>query len=429
MQASNNTPNIQLSLMDTFLDNTLLGAVKEEASRTLRQSTKYVNSDYDLSGRDSGDEEVDTSVKSLVLHKWFIKQDEAWRHVKPCQDVARKKFEILRLLRTEDMLMIDLKISLYITAANNNVTLKPFPNCIVDESPGGVQTLVWLNNLIPPLEVLKQGLKWQRYEQIDENVVNIVHWLLVQLRQPKWINLPHDNFDSVFQRVEYAINLQNPSFIVKIMVNNLSSNHLQWQAAKGKQATKFAFYATKAEHIHSLVHLGLYPFQKITGPFGAGIYLTSDLQTCLESSPPTWVWGKSTVGTQLQIVAVVEFIATHSRIVRYRDGKLYPTGKPYHYYVPYNNLMQARYLLIYVKDHQRLESRTLEMMKKRQFRKDIIHIGLLIGGYIALCCVAWKYLNGSNPSSLWRSLLLEKLKGNKVMSPLTLFIQPIKDII
>ncbi|KAF6205649.1 hypothetical protein GE061_019822 [Apolygus lucorum] len=417
-------------IMTTFLEKSLLSTVKGEAAGigVFGGETSVRLDGFALD--DSGEEsqmDLHLQKNNHPLDSMIIKEEDALKAIKPCQNLERKTYEVLRQLE-QDPQMVDFKISLFITACNN-VRLKPFPDHIVDESPEGMQGLLLINDLIPPVEVLLQSIRRNNKFQLNDQVINLIHWLTVQLRQPKLHAIPQENYDSVFQRVEFAINVEDPTHVFKIMVNNLSSNHLQWQAARGKHSTKFAFYGARVEHIHSLVHLGLYPFQKVAGPLGHGIYLTSDLKSCLESSPPSWVWGKSTMGTQLQTVAVVEFISSNPKVVCYRD-KNKPCsreaachGKPYHYYVPYNNLIQARYLLIFVKDSHKIQTNALHFYTKQKETREAWRKIFLIGGYLALCFVSWKSLRNSDNPSIWY-IIMEKLRSNHILRPFTLFMQP-----
>ncbi|CAB0000460.1 unnamed protein product, partial [Nesidiocoris tenuis] len=201
----------------------------------------------------------------------------------------------------------------------------------------------------------------------------------------------------------------------KIVVNNLSSNHLQWQASKGNHSTKFAFYAAKVEHLHSLIHLGLYPFRKVAGPEGTGIYLTSDLKACMASSPPNWVWGKSVIGTQLQTVAVVEFIASDPSVKEIHE-KCSSGCESRQYFVPANNLIQARYILVFVRDTHQIPLETLEFLSKQNEAKIPWRRILLLGSYLALCFLSWKTVRSSSyNANIWEITarqLLRKLAFN-----------------
>ncbi|XP_014253747.1 uncharacterized protein LOC106669015 [Cimex lectularius] len=358
---------------------------------------------------------------NLNSKKNCLTEHELMAKLQPCVNYELKAKDILQVLQ-KDLDVLDLKISMYIAACNAG-HLKPFPEHIVEASFEGLQCLLLLNSQIPPLALLRKNLE-EDSDDINKHVISVIHWLL-RLPGPRYVDVRPQEFPEILQKVEsfqpYEI---LPNYIFRAMVNKTSPNHLQWMATKEKLMagkseleTKFAFYCGEVEQLHSLTSVGLYPFQKINGPKGFGVYLTNNLKSCLDNSSPKWVWGKSVFGVELQTAIIVEFIVNHPDVICYTDadtGNESAESQENKYYcVTDTHLIQLRYLLIYAKTPSKLKPEKILSAKHSSigsiftFNRAFVLAGYILASYLIL--TSYKF----NPKYKGLTSLLTSIKSIK----------------
>ncbi|KAK9511663.1 hypothetical protein O3M35_000282 [Rhynocoris fuscipes] len=295
----------------------------------------------------------DMEIVSKCTKRVFFNDEELLKRLKPCQDYQNKIKELIKYLEN-NLETADLKIAIYMNACDRQC-LSPYPSYIIEESVIGMESLALINDFIPPVSLLQNYLGKGNSFTPNEHVVNVLHWLLITFAEPYFQQCDSKHFERILNKVDNLVNVKYPNRIFVFKYKRLSEGF--WQAEKGEMQSGYAFLPINMEHAHSVSHLGVHPQIFTEGAHGVGLYLTTDLGYCVNTAPSQWVWGKSMLGIENQIILEVEFIK-HPDVITYHEKKaiLVDETLPQEdiaaakwYFVPSQRLVRVRYLLLFVK--------------------------------------------------------------------------------
>ncbi|XP_033210737.1 uncharacterized protein LOC117168907 [Belonocnema kinseyi] len=298
-----------------------------------------------------------------LLPKKTVKIDADKKQAEPIDtsvlhDDVKKKILSLKRLLEKDPKAADLKWSLFIAACQTyryDSCVKPFPPMYIKNETKDIDALRKVLETVPPLIIVYQELEEPNVYENYGPAIELLYWVLVQLRDPHIKSVNKECFDSVLRRVPSEMHVAAPNLIFQVVSVKQSALEEKWRAA-GQGRTKFyAYHGSRLENFHSIVHYGLQQNMCKTSLFGTGIYLSSELGVSLPYSPVGYGWGGSILGSDMSCVALCELI-DHPRVKRGDSGdnerSMVPDavgGKvPNKYYVVENSeLVRIRYLLVY----------------------------------------------------------------------------------
>ncbi|XP_062516957.1 protein mono-ADP-ribosyltransferase PARP16-like [Corticium candelabrum] len=271
--------------------------------------------------------------------------------------------ELVTLLR-EAPLACDLSITLFQSAANSykhDSLLRPFPPFFIDNGERDIDRLRSVANGISKQEVL-----WEQLENktTTNDVCELLAWLLIDLKTFTLKIAPHSVFEDLQQRTGRSSYNIRPDYVFK--VDYLDDSRFSSQ--RETFGTFYAYHGSRLENFHSILHHGLISHLNKNSVFGAGTYLSSDLNVCMLYSPASRGWQHSRLGTNISCIAVCEVINHPDVKKSSTEGKPKPQQSkveggeipgasiPEKYYIVKNNeLLQIRYILVF---GQKVQTRT-----------------------------------------------------------------------
>lgn len=330
----------------------------------------------------------DIEILNKHASRVTLSDEELLKRIKPCQDYENKIKELNKFIG-KNLEAADLKINLYVTACNKHC-LSPYPSYIIEESAIGMESLVLINDFIPPVGLLKHYLKGTNKFTPNEHVINVLHWLLITFSEPSFTKTDNQNFQKILSKVEHLTNMKLPNHIFVLKYKRISEG--LWLTEKSNVGSKFAFLPLSIEYAHSIVHLGVHPQIYTEGKHGLGIYLTTDINCCLECSAAQWVWGKSILGIETQLILLVEFI-NHSCVITYEENKALckeqnsleeAVNNGIFYFLPSHKFIRVRYVMLYVKTPSSMKSKPIEKFKELDvlYKRTILYLTLTLTAII-----------------------------------------------
>lgn len=264
---------------------------------------------------------------------------------------------------TEDTLAADAKWNLFIAASQSyryDSCLRPFPPMFLTKTKEkDINSLLNVIDNVPSFKLLKKLLSCPDKFPLSDKIIELLYWVLIQMREPSLKTVPRDKFNEVLSLVPCELNAQRPDFMFKVTYAENLSNNIKWKNYKRNYNTLYAYHGSRLENFHSIVHCGLQMCFTKTPLFGQGVYLSSELLVSLPYSSTGFGWGKSLMGAELSVVALCE-VLDHPSVHCQNSGlqnKERATPKdsiagevPHKYYVVSNSeMLRIKYLLVYTR--------------------------------------------------------------------------------
>lgn len=274
-------------------------------------------------------------------------------------DIGDKKVIALRNMLENDLQAADVKWSLFVAACQSyryDSCLKPFPPQFILNDVKDIDSLREVVDKTPSLILLTQHLYDSDAYQTSPQVIDLLYWVLVHLKDVRMQSVPKSEFESVLQCVHCETAAPAPDLIFQLVRSPHGKNEMRWQNVSKGHNTLFAFHGSRLDNFHSILHYGLQQHLNKNSLFGRGIYLSSELSVSLPYSSMGYSWGRSVVGSDLSCVALCE-VVDHPDVKCQDSGKARSLAKdsiggevPQKYYVVMNSdLVKVRYLLVYSK--------------------------------------------------------------------------------
>ncbi|PNF35496.1 Mono [ADP-ribose] polymerase PARP16 [Cryptotermes secundus] len=270
-----------------------------------------------------------------------------------------KKIVTLRNILDKDRKGADLKLSLFVAACRSyryDSCLKPFPPEFINNGLKDIEYLLEVIDKMPTLTQLVQELYDPDVYQKIGLVIDLLHWLLVELKDIQIKSVPKSEFGAIMGCVHCETAAPAPNLIFQLVGNPCGTNEMRWKEVSRGHKTLYAFHGSRLDNFHSILHYGLQKHFSKNSLFGHGIYLSSELSVSLPYSPMGYGWRWSTVGREMSCVALCE-VVDHPD-VKYQDKESARSRSmamdsmggevPDKYYVVLNSdLVKVRYLLVY----------------------------------------------------------------------------------
>lgn len=301
---------------------------------------------------DINEEDKSLEINLDILHS--TKMDTT-----PYQDDAEKKIVLLKHLLEKDPKAADLKWSLFVAACNTyrcDTCLRPFPPMYVKNECKDIEALRKTVELIPPLAVIFRELHEPNVYANYGPAIDLLHWVLIRLRDPYIKSISKENYDSVLKKIPSEMQVAPPNLIFQVASAKQSTAEEKWKSNGQGYSTLYAYHGSRLENFHSILHYGLQQNMCKKSLYGKGIYLSSELGVSLPYSPVGYGWGGSVLGSELSCVALCELI-NHPAIKKHNPkARIQNTSSesvPNKYYLVTNSdLVRIRYLLVYSQEIQ-----------------------------------------------------------------------------
>ncbi|XP_034948960.1 uncharacterized protein [Chelonus insularis] len=276
------------------------------------------------------------------------------------QEINDKILSLKNLLQ-QDLRAADLRWSFFVAACNtykHNNCLKPFPPMYITNGIKDIEALRETIEVIPPLAIINERLEDPNFYDNHKATINLLHWVLIGLRDPFMKSVNKDTYESIINKVPSELVAAKPNLIFELVSPNQSAKEDRWNAVSKGYSTFFAYHGSRLENFHSILHYGIQQsMSKNGGIFGNGIYLSSELEVSLHWSPAGYGWGGSVIGSDISCVALCELV-DHPDVKRGNSGNSGDTLQvalgnkvPIKYYLVQNSdLVRVRYLLVYSRD-------------------------------------------------------------------------------
>lgn len=274
------------------------------------------------------------------------------------QDDIEKKITLLKHVLEKDPKAADLKWSLFVAACNTyrcDTCLRPFPPMYIKNECKDVEALRRTVELMPPLAVIFRELHEKNVYANYGPAIDLLHWVLIRLRDPYIKSIDKENYDLVLSKVPSEMLVATPNLIFQVVSAKQSTAEEKWKCAGQAYSTFYAYHGSRLENFHSIIHYGLQQNMCKRSLFGKGIYLSSELGVCLPYSPVGYGWGGSVLGSELSCIALCELI-NHTDIKRGDSGNstqnklsnsLSEQVPNKYYLITNSDLVRVRYLLVY----------------------------------------------------------------------------------
>ncbi|CAL7938898.1 unnamed protein product [Xylocopa violacea] len=271
---------------------------------------------------------------------------------------VEKKVQCLKHILEKDLRAADLKWSLFVAACNTyryDTCLKPFPPMYIKNECKDIEALRRAIEVIPPLAVIFKVLSEPDVYNKYGTVIDLLHWVLVRLRDPYIKSIKKECYDTVLRKVPSEMSVATPNLIFQVASTKQSTSEDRWKTIAQDHTTFYAYHGSRLENFHSIIHYGLQQNMCKKSLFGKGIYLSSELGVSLPYSPVGYGWGGSVLGSEMSCIALCELINhpdiktgdsednARSMVADSVGGRV-----PNKYYLVTNSeLVRVRYLLIY----------------------------------------------------------------------------------
>jgi poly[ADP-ribose] polymerase 16 len=197
----------------------------------------------------------------------------------------------------------------------------------------------------------------QRLENhVPDAVVDLLSWLLISSKTFTVKCEPHSVFEELQKKTGRSSYKIRPDFVFKVEYQDSG----KFSSQRGTFGTFYAYHGSRLENFHSILHHGLISHLNKNAVFGAGTYLSSDLNVCMLYSPAGQGWQYSKLGANISCVAVCEVIdhpdvkkssadgAKTAHRSKAEGGEIPGASVPDRYYIVKNNeLLQIRYILVF----------------------------------------------------------------------------------
>lgn len=263
-----------------------------------------------------------------------------------------EKIHSLKYTLETDLIACDAKWTLFVAAALSyryDTQLKPFPPRFASEQTGyNIDALVSIINDTPKLRVVLQNIIDQNYDEFDTDVLDLLHWVLVIMRDPMLRTVDEAEFNGILATVEQKIVPTRPTHVFEVCSALNSKSEDKFRNEKAAFETKLTFYPNKLDSYFSLLHLGfpLIPTLNATesSPLPIeSLRLCTELADCIERSPSGAGWGASMCGSMISCVALCQYVDNPIHVKK-ESAHNSPVE---HILITKNNMVRVRYLLFY----------------------------------------------------------------------------------
>ncbi|XP_011204890.2 protein mono-ADP-ribosyltransferase Parp16 [Bactrocera dorsalis] len=261
------------------------------------------------------------------------------------------KINALRFLLETDLIACDAKWTLFVAAALSyryDTQLKPFPPRFVSTDAGlDIDALISVINDTPKLRVVLQNIVEENYDEIDADVLDLLHHVLVVQREPM-LHLVEDNdFDVILSNMEQSEQIPRPTHVFRVCNVPVIHEAIQEQPTynEDEHPPKLAFHGNRLDCFFAmLTQVGVCKQQppnteNAGDEIDAPLKLTTDLQVALQHSPNGAGWGASSCGSMISCVAICEFENHPEYVFGDTASSIIEVRKP--------DLVRIRYLLFY----------------------------------------------------------------------------------
>ncbi|OAD52935.1 Poly [ADP-ribose] polymerase 16 [Eufriesea mexicana] len=227
------------------------------------------------------------------------------------QEDVEKKIQCLKHLLEKDLKAADLKWSLFVAACNTyrcDTCLKPFPPMYIQNECKDIEALRRAIEVIPPLAVILKALSESDAYEKYGTAIDLLHWVLVRLRDPYIKSIKKEYYDSILRKVPSEMSIVEPNLIFQVTRTKQSTSEDRWKTVAQGHSTFYAYHGSRLENFHSIIHYGLQQSMCKKSLFGKGIYLSSELGVSLPYSPLGYGWGGSVLGSEMSCIALCELI-------------------------------------------------------------------------------------------------------------------------
>lgn len=254
------------------------------------------------------------------------------------------KTKTLQYALESDLLACDAKWTLFVSAAFSyrfDAVLQPFPPQFVTEQSGyDIDFLMSVIKDTPNLRVVLQNLMEQSYTEPPSEVLNLLNWVLIELREPALRLVEGEELDALLHSIDEKPIKIKPTHVFE--VNALTGYHSQlaFQQRTLNLPLKLAFMSNKLDTYFSILQNGFAPLIGDKNP----LLLTTDLLTSLQQSPYCAAWGASQCGSVISCTSICEFALNteDDQIIANKNDK---SCVDIHLNNPQN--MRLRYLIFY----------------------------------------------------------------------------------
>ncbi|XP_059614321.1 protein mono-ADP-ribosyltransferase PARP16-like [Phlebotomus argentipes] len=239
----------------------------------------------------------------------------------------------------------DLKTSLFCLASVRSYhlgsDLKPIPPTFATPGDVDIESVVAVLKKIPTLQEVLEKTD----NRPEKEVVDFLHWLLVELPDPQVTRIDPIDARHVLEQFNWEKRELRPNYIFRLDFSPDSIAERRFQEFASEFPTKYAFHGSRTHNFHSILNFGLAQHLNKRSAFGEGIYLSSDLSVSISYSPSEATWTHSRLGKSISCVALCEY-AEHPTHVKCHEAKNSKIPKNI-MVVSNNEIIRVRYLLVY----------------------------------------------------------------------------------
>ncbi|XP_063239150.1 protein mono-ADP-ribosyltransferase PARP16-like isoform X2 [Bacillus rossius redtenbacheri] len=274
---------------------------------------------------------------------------------------ADRKLAALRDLLRADLLAADMKWGLFVASGQSyrcDSCLKPFPPQFAGAGAKDVDALREVLSRTPELSKVMLYC-CESIHSLDPQVVDLLFWVLIQLKEFKLRSVPKKDFGAILARRGSGSSVPLPNHIFEVVGDPRSARATKWAELAHGRNLWCGFHGSRLENFYSILCHGLQQHMTKRDLFGPGIYLSDELSVSLLYSPTGCAGRHSLVGEHASCVALCQII-DHPDVKCQTKTGLDPNRSrsissnsiggrvPETYYVVQNSdLVRVQYLLVY----------------------------------------------------------------------------------
>ncbi|KAM7343089.1 poly(ADP-ribose) polymerase 16 [Cochliomyia hominivorax] len=272
------------------------------------QTTSKIKSSKDKLKTNSKNEENDEM--QINLHQIPVTanvNEQILEHYEQTSQQQLDKIQTLQYALGTDLLACDAKWTLFVAAALSyryDFVLKPFPPQFSCEQYGyNIDSLIMVIHETPKLKVILQNLIEQNSNDLSSNVIDLLYWVLIELREPALRHVEGEELYTILTSIDDKCLKLKPTHAFEINALTGYHSNVAFRDRTSKFPLKLAFMGCKFDNIFSLLQNGFTQSSEVK----TALQLTTDLQTCLYHSPNCAAWGASQCGSIIACTAICEF--------------------------------------------------------------------------------------------------------------------------
>lgn len=235
-----------------------------------------------------------------------------------------EKIVAIKQVLAKDLKACDIKLSLFISAAQGYryvSKLKPYPSKFIVNDGLNIDAIHQIISNLPSLPILFNNICKNNYHDLNEDNVDLLHWLLITLNDPYLKTIPRNRYNDILKKVQSIDRGPEPTHIFEVQPQIDSVGERNFQQHAINRSTLYAFHGSKLDSFHSILNYGLQQHLCKQAVFGEGIYLSSEMNVSLLFSSIGTGWNKSGCGQKLSCMAICEFIEHPEHLQFHTKGK------------------------------------------------------------------------------------------------------------